>query len=195
MDYLILDLQTTYFPNELRDNFGKSFGQNFYNFEWFVGDRTSIVSTGWFEFWKINGNNRFTTYDPGSTNNPFGLNVVTAGVSINRPPRGSVYFGYSIVNSGSIATSALNVSYNYWLSPKWYTSLATSYDFGNKVPLGTTASITKIGADFLTSVGITYDPQRQNTTFGLEIAPRFSPSVRLGSAVGTRFDSRFAPTE
>ncbi|HEU5118277.1 MAG TPA: hypothetical protein VFT74_16785, partial [Isosphaeraceae bacterium] len=90
VDYMILDLQTTYFPNELRDNFGKSFGQNFYNFEWFVGDRTSIVSTGWFEFWKINGNNRFTTYDPGSTNNPFGLNVVTAGVSINRPPRGSV---------------------------------------------------------------------------------------------------------
>lgn len=194
VDYMVLDLQTTYFPNADRDNFGKPFGQNTYDFEWFIGDRTSIVSTGWFEFWEVQGNPILVT-NPRHTNDPFGLNVVTAGVSVNRPPRGSVYLGYSVINTGPIQTSALNASFNYWMSPKWYTSFATSYDFGNAILLAATFSLTKIGPDFLTSVGLTVDPQRQNYTFGFEIAPRFSPNVRLGSAVGSRFDSRFAPTQ
>ena len=191
---MILDLQSTYFPQARRDNFGKPFGQNTYNFEWFVGDRTSIVSTGWFEFWDIDGNPILVT-NPRRENDPFGLSVVTAGVAVNRPPRGSFYAGYSVVNTGTIQTSALNSSFNYWMSPKWYASFSTSYDFGNAILLGSTFSITKIGPDFLTSLGLSVDPQRQNYTFGLEIAPRFSPNVRLGSAVGTRFDSRFAPAQ
>ncbi len=194
LDYMILDLQTIYYPNATRDNFGKAFGQNMYNFEWFIGDRTSIVSTGWFEFWDIQGNPILVT-NPRHTNDPFGLNVVTAGVSMNRPPRGSIYIGYSVINTGPIQTSAVNVNYNYWLSPKWYTSFSTSYDFGNAILLGSTVSLTKIGPDFLTSVGLSVDPQRQNYTFGFELAPRFSPNVRLGSAVGSRFDSRFGPTQ
>ncbi len=194
VDYMVFDLQTIYYPYARRDNFGKAFGQNMYNFEWFLGDRTSIVSTGWFEFWDIAGNPILVT-NPRHENDPFGLNVITAGVSVNRPPRGSIYMGYSIINTGPIQTSALNASFNYWLSPKWYTSFSTSYDFGNAILLAATFSLTKIGPDFLTSVGLTVDPQRQNYTFGLEIAPRFSPNVRLGSAVGTRFDSRFAPTQ
>ncbi len=194
VDYMVLDLQTTYYPNASRDNFGEPFGQNMYNYEWFIGDRTSIVSTGWFEFWDVQGDPILVT-NPRKTNDPFGLKVITAGVNVNRPPRGSIYFGYSIINTGTIQTSALNVAYNYWMSPKWYTSFATSYDFGNGILLGSTVSVTKVGADFLTSLGLSVDPQRQNYTVGFEIAPRFSPNVRLGSAVGTRFDSRFAPTQ
>lgn len=194
IDYMIFDVETTFFPQDERDNFGEPLGQTMYNYEWFIGDRTSIVSTGWFEFWDIDGNPILVT-EPRKTNDPFGLNVITAGLSINRPPRGNIYLGYSIINTGPIATSALNAAFNYWLSPKWYSSVAMSYDFGNAILLGTSFSLTKIGADFLTSVGLAVDPQRQNYTFGLEIAPRFSPNVRLGSAVGTRFDSRFAPTQ
>jgi hypothetical protein len=194
VDWMILDAQTTFFPNSQRDNFGEPMGQTMYNYEWYLGDRTSLISTGWFEFWNVVGNPILVT-DPRKSNDPFGLRVINAGVSINRPPRGNVYFGYSIINTGPIATSALNASFNYWLSPKWYASFATSYDFGNAILLGSTASVTKIGADFLTSIGLSVDPQRQNYTFGLEIAPRFSPSTRLGSAVGSRFDSRFAPTQ
>ena len=26
-----------------------------YNYQWFVGDRTSIISYGWFEFWNLTG--------------------------------------------------------------------------------------------------------------------------------------------
>ncbi len=194
IDYMTLDLDSTYFPNASRDNFGKPFGQNTYNYEWFLGDRTSFVSYGWFEFWKVQGQSIVAT-NPQHSNDPFGLHVITSGFSISRPPRGNVFLGYSIINTGPISTSALNLSYTYWLSPKWYLYLATSYDFGNAILLGTTCSITKITKDYLTSVGLTVDPQRMNYTFAFEISPRFSPNMRFGSTAGQRFDSRFAPSQ
>jgi hypothetical protein len=194
IDYMTFDVDTTYFPNASRDNFGKPFGQNMYNYEWFFGDRTSFTSYGWFEFWKVQGQPILLT-NPRHTNDPFGLNVITSGFQISRPPRGSLFLGYSIINTGPISTSALNASFTYWLSPKWYAFAAMSYDFGNAILLGTTFSVTKITKDYLTSVGLTVDPQRMNYNFAFEISPRFSPNVRFGSTVGTRFDSRFAPSQ
>ena len=48
-----------------RDNFGTPWGQTMYNWQWYIGDRTSIVSAGWFEFFKLVGstplNNNMTT--------------------------------------------------------------------------------------------------------------------------------------
>jgi hypothetical protein len=195
IDYMTLDLTSTYYPYASRDNFGKPFGQNMYNYEWYLGDRTSFQSQGWFEFWDIGGR-PLLNGNPRHTNDPFGLSVINAGFSINRPPRASVYMGYSVINTGPIATSALISSYSYWLSPKWYSQYALVYDFGNAILLGATATVTRIGADFLTSLGLSFDPQRNNTTFAVEIVPRISPNMRLGSgSTLNRFDSRFAPTE
>ena len=55
-------------------------------------------------------------------NNPFGLNVITSGISISRPPRGNVYIGYSIIDTGPINTSALNTSRQLLAQPEvvWY---------------------------------------------------------------------------
>lgn len=195
IDWMVLDLNTTYFPNANRDNFGKPFGQNTYNYEWFIGDRTSIVSYGWFEFWNIGGRPILAS-NPRQINDPFGLDVITMGVSVTRPPRGNIFIGYSVINSGPISTSALNTSFGYWFSPKWYGSFQTSYDFGNMILLGSTFAATRIGADFLTSIGLTVDPQRGAYTFGFEFSPRISPTARLGSGGGPyRVDSRFAPTQ
>lgn len=195
IDWMTFDLSTTYFPNADRDNFGKSFGQNMYNWEWYIGDRTSILSQGWFEFWDVTGS-PILSANPRHTSDPFGLKVINSGVSLSRPPRGNVYIGYAVINTGVIATSALNVAMSYWLSPKWYGSFATSYDFGNAILLGSTFGITRIGADFLTSVGLTVDPQRESYMFGFELTPRLSPSIRLGSGGGlARFDPRFAPVQ
>ncbi len=55
VDWMTLDFTSTYFPDAQRDNFSKPWGLTQYNYEWFVGDRTSIVSTGWFEFWQVTG--------------------------------------------------------------------------------------------------------------------------------------------
>ncbi|MGE3820508.1 MAG: hypothetical protein AB7I30_13935 [Isosphaeraceae bacterium] len=195
VDWMTFDLDTTYFPQPSRDNFGKSFGQNMYNWQWFLGDRTSLVSYGWFEFWDINGRPIYNT-NIARHNDPFGLNVITSGVSLSRPPRGNVFLGYSVIDTGPLSTSALNVSTSYWLSPKWYGTYSTMYDFGNAILLNAMFSLTRIGADYLTSVGLTVDPQRQSYMFALQVSPRLAPNVRLGSGVGlTGFDSRYAPTQ
>ena len=132
---MTLDLTTTYFPHADRDNFGKPFGQNMYNWEWFIGDRTSIISYGWFEFFELTGD-PLTKPAIDRQNNPFGLNIITSGISISRPPRTNLFIGYTVIDTGVITTSALNASVSYWLSPKWYGTFATSYDFGNDHLLG-----------------------------------------------------------
>jgi hypothetical protein len=195
VDYMTLDASTTYFPYSQRDNFGTPWGQTMYNWQWYIGDRTSIVSSGWFEFFKLVGstplnNNMTTGY------NPNGLNIITSGISISRPPRANLYFGYSIIDTGPIKTSAANVSISYWLSPKWYGSYSTSYDFGDAVLLGTMFSFTRIGADYLTTIGLAVDPQRMNAyTFAVQIVPRIG-GMRSGASSGSgQVDTRFAPTQ
>ena len=122
--------------------------------------------------------------------------MITSGISLSRPPRGNVFLGYTVIDTGPIKTSALNTSISYWLSPKWYGTFSTSYDFGNEILLASMFSFTRIGADYLTSVGLTVDPQRQSYMFAFQISPRLSPNIRLGSGVGlNQFDSRYAPTQ
>ena len=196
-DYMIFDLDTTYFPLASRDNFGKPFGQNFYNYEWYIGDRTSIVSYGWFEFWKLSGSSALAPTSTTQKNDPFGLHIITSGVSITRIPKGNVFIGYTIVNTGPINTSALNAQYSYWLSPKWFGTVGESYDFGNGLLLGATGSLTRIGADYLSSVGLAVSPLQHSYQFVFTISPRLSPNIQFGSAAGglARLDSRFAPVE
>src|SRR5205085_5481562 len=49
IDYLTLDTSVSFFPNADRDNFGKSFAFLEYDTTWNVGDRTAVVSTGWYD--------------------------------------------------------------------------------------------------------------------------------------------------
>jgi hypothetical protein len=195
VDWMTLDVTGTYFPDAKRDNFGVPWGQTMYNYQWFLGDRTSIISYGWFDFWKLSGSQPLNNYNVQGFN-PTGLNVITTGISVSRPPRGNVFIGYTVLDTGPIQTSALNTALSYWLSPKWYGTYSTSYDFGNRILLGSMFSLTRIGADYLTSVGLSVDPQRQSYMFAVQISPRLSPNMRLGAGVGlNQFDSRYAPTQ
>ncbi len=193
VDYMTLDASTTYFPDSARDNFGTPWGQAMYNYQWYIGDRTSIVSAGWFEFFKLVGSGPL----PGVTGyNPNGLNIITSGVSISRPPRSNVYLGYTIIDTGPIKTSAVNVSLSYWLSPKWYGTFSESYDFGDAVSLGSMFAFTRIGADYLTTIGLSVHPQRNSYMFAFQITPRISPGIGSGATTGgATFDTRFAPTQ
>lgn len=192
IDYMTLDLSSTYFPQASRDNFGKPFGQNMYNWQWFIGDRTSLYSYGWFEFFKIGGQPIVPSTAP--RGDPFGLNIVTSGISITRPPRTVITIGYTVLDTGPITTSALNTAVNYWLSPKWYGTFSNSYDFGNRIPLGTSFSATRVGADWLTSIGLTYDPQRQAFSGGVTFAPRATAGMGGSAAMG-QLDPRYAPMQ
>ena len=189
VDYMTLDATSTFFPNATRDNFGVPWGQTMYNYQWYLGDRTSLVSQGWFEFWKLAGSNPLPQsaypYSLDTGYNPNGLNIITTGISLARPPRSNIFLGYTIIDSGPIKTSALNMSISYWLTPKWYGTFATSYDFGDATDLGTMFTFTRIGADYLTTIGLSVDPQRMSYQFAVQITPRISPAFRMGSERGT----------
>ncbi len=202
VDYMTLDATSTYFPDSARDNFSTPWGQTMYNYQWYLGDRTSIVSQGWFEFFKLVGSNPLQypySFDPlvkATGYNPNGLNIITSGLAISRPPRSNIFLGYTIIDSGPIKTSALNASISYWLSPKWYGTLSESYDFGDGVNLGTMFSFTRIGADYLTTFGFTWDPQRNMFQLGLQMTPRSNGGMSMGSnSALSSFDTRFAPTQ
>jgi hypothetical protein len=192
VDYMTMDAASTFFPTASRDNFGSPWGQTMYNYQWYIGDRTSIVSTGWFEFWNLTGSSPLTS----AGYNPTGIKTVTAGISIQRPPRSNIYLGYFIIDSGPIKTSALNAAISYWLSPKWYGTFSQSYDFGDGISLGTAFSFTRIGADYLTTIGLSGDPQRNSLQFAFQVTPRLSGGLNSGSSAAlSQFDTRFAPTQ
>jgi hypothetical protein len=194
IDYMVLDVDTTYFPNAKRDNFGTPFGQTTYNYEWYIGDRTAITSYGWFEFFNIGGTPLFKVVNKNKLN-PNGVDIITTGLNITRPPRGMMFLGYSIVDTGLIQTSALLTSYTYWMSPKWYGTLSSSYDFANSILLNATGSLTRIGRDYLTTVGLSVVPLQHSYMFAFEISPRLSPSIGIGSGAMNRLDTRYAPKD
>jgi hypothetical protein len=194
IDWMILDVDTTYFPNASRDNFNTPFGQTMYNYEWYIGDRTSITSFGWFEFFKISGDPLFKVVTK-SKLNPIGLDIISTGININRPPRGNIFIGYSVIDTGLIQTSALISSYSYWMSPKWYLTFGSAYDFANQILLSANAAVTRVGKDYLISAGLTASPLQNSIQFGFEISPRISPSLQLGSSGLNRLNPAYAPKD
>ncbi len=76
-------------------------------------------------------------------------------------------------------------SISYWLSPKWYGTFSQSYDFGDAVSLGTMFAFTRVGADYLTTIGLTVDPQRGSYTYAIQIVPRLGPGMGSGSTGNT----------
>jgi hypothetical protein len=115
------------------------------------------------------------------------------GVFMERPPRGSFYIGYNILDP--IDSRVLKTSYNYWMSPKWISSFTTSYDFGETENLGQSIVLTRIGADLVFRVGFSFNPLRDNYGIGVEIMPRVAPDLHLGSIGGSRVPLEFAPVE
>ncbi len=175
IDWMTLDTGFAIFPNEDRDNFGDSVGLIIYDYSWHIGDRTSLLSSGWFE-----------TYDDGPT-------MWNAGIFIERPPRGSFYVGYSILDP--IDSRVAQIAYNYWMSPKWISSFQTSYDFGETENLGQSLVLTRIGSDLVFRLGFSWNPLRDNFGIGFEIQPRLYPGLHVGSLSGPRVPLEYAPVE
>jgi hypothetical protein len=162
IDWITLDLDATLFPNPDRDNFGTVIGLVDYNFRWHVGDRTTIVSDGYFDF-----------FDDAPR-------YVTIGTFINRPPRGSIYMGFRSLE-GPITSNVLAFNYSYRMSPKWISSFGTTYDFHDARNIGQNLMLTRIGESFLMTVGVNVDTSKGNVGANIAIQPRFLQG-RLGPA-------------
>lgn len=166
LDWITLDTQMTFFPKEDRDNYGESIGLANYDFRWHVGDRVTLLSDGIFDF-----------FDEGQQ-------LVSVGAFLRRPPRGSLYVGFRVLE-GPISSHVLTSSFSYRMSPKWISSLGTTVDVGGNGNIGQFLTITRVGESFLFSAGMNVDANKDNTGINISVEPRFL-SGRLGRAGGAR---------
>jgi hypothetical protein len=167
IDWITLDTNVTLFPNPSRDDFGQSLGLLDYNFRWHVGDRLTLVSDAIFDF-----------FDQGQK-------IVSIGGFLTRPPRGSLYAGFQVLE-GPINSKILSATYTYWMSPKWLSSMGASIDLGSQGNLGEQFTVTRVGESFLISGGFNVDNTRNSVGASLSIEPRFLPKTRLGNVAGAQ---------
>ncbi len=160
IDWVVLNTDVTLFPDPNRDNFGQVVGLADYNFRWHVGDRTTVVSDGYFDFF---------------TNAP---KYVTIGTFLNRPPRGSLYMGFHSLN-GPITSNVFATSYSYRMSPKWMSTFGTTFDLATGLNIGQNLMLTRIGESFLFMMNFNVDTSKGNVGANFAIQPRFMQG-RLG---------------
>ncbi|MCC6125237.1 MAG: LPS-assembly protein LptD [Pirellulales bacterium] len=165
IDWVTLDAGINLYTNPDRDNFGTVPGLANYDFRWHVGDQTTLVSDGVFDF--FGG----------------GQNIYSVGAFLTRPPRGSFYVGYHYID-GPIQNRVVSLSYSYWMSPKWVSTFGTSIDLGNQGNIGQNFSITRIGESLLINLGFNVDPSRNSTGVLLSVEPRFLSKSRLANRNG-----------
>lgn len=153
VDWLTLDSNVTWFPDQDRDNFGADFGLFDYDLRWHLGDRFTIVSDGAADFFGD------------------GLRMVSGGVLLNRPTVGNAYVGMRSI-SGPIDSNVLLASYNYRFSPKWISSASVAIDFSDAGNIGQTFGITRIGESLNTGITFNVDEGKDNVGVKFFIAPR-----------------------
>ena len=160
IDWITFDVQTILFPDANRDNFGSDFGLFDYDFRWHLGDRFSIVSDGYADFFSQ------------------GLRTVSVGANLSRPGSGDLYVGLRSIE-GPISSNTITTALTYRMSEKWGTKLGGQYDFGEAGSIGQSASVVYIGESFLMQFGVNYDVSRDNVGFRFGFEPRFLPKPRL----------------
>jgi hypothetical protein len=154
IDWIELDTEATLFPDPDRDNFGEVLGLVNYNFIWHVGDRLSLVSDGYFDFYSD------------------APKYVSVGGYLTRPPRGSLYLGFRSLE-GPISANVIAAAYTYRMSPKWASTFGTTFMIGNGGNIGQNLSITRIGESFLVTLGVNVDASKGNVGANFAIEPRF----------------------
>jgi hypothetical protein len=163
VDWITFNTDITIFPNAQRDNFGETWGLADYDFRWHLGDRTTLVSDGYMDFFP---------------NAPQYFNV---GAFLNRPPRGSLYLGFRSIQ-GPIQSSVIATSYSYRMSPKWLSTFGTTFDLVNARNIGQNFTITRVGESFLMVFNINVDTSKGNVGANLAIQPRFLQGRAAGSS-------------
>ena len=167
IDWIVLDVHGTVLPKQGRDNFGETLGLLDYDFRWHVGDRFTLLSDGYADFF----------------NN--GLVKITFGGFLTRPGRGSVYLGLRSLD-GPVNTKVVVTSIDYRMSHKWAAQIGSSYDFGDAGNIGQKIHLLRIGESFLVGMGINVDVSRGNVGAGLTLEPRILARSRASRVGGQR---------
>jgi lipopolysaccharide export system protein LptA len=166
-NWMTLDLETSFFPDYNRDNFGQPFGLYGARYNWYMGDRTTLTAGALLD--------SFTNHET----------IWNVGLMSQRSARGTVYVGIRDIQGPPLLhTEILTASYSYVMSPKWISSVGTAYDLAERQNRGQTVQITRVGADFLIHVGTLVDPTKNNFGVAISIEPRFAPFTGTSGAAG-----------
>jgi len=164
VDWIVFDLEGSFFPKPDRDNFGEEVGLLNYDFRWHVGDRLTLLSDGFADVF----------HD--------GLRTFSLGGMISRPFRGNFYLGFRSIE-GPISSNIISAALNYRMSEKWIMNAGGSIDLGATGNIGEKISFTRIGESVLVRIGLNVDHSRDNVGIAFAIEPRFLPGS-LGRAGG-----------
>jgi hypothetical protein len=167
VDVFTLGTSVSYFPEAGRDNFGKGWSFLEYDATWNLGDRTSLVSTGWFE-----------PYQGGSQ-------YYTVGAFLNRTDRTNFYVGYRQIDP--LNSRAVTGSVGYQLSKRYYVNAAASYDFGIRQALSNSFLLTRTGSDLTISIGVTYNSLVNNLGVQFLVTPNLFAALNPNRLGGTQF--------
>ena len=160
IDWITLNVSTALYPDADRDNFGSEFGQLTYDFKWHIGDRLSVVSDAYLDFFGQ------------------GLRTVSAGIQSNRPGVGDIYLGLRSIE-GPISSNVLTAAATYRMSDKWGVRANSQIDFGDAGSIGNALSCVYIGESFLWQFGVNADFSRDNVGFRFGFEPRFIRRGRI----------------
>lgn len=150
VDWLTLDFSASIFPNS-NDNFGENVAFLEYDLQWNIGDRTSFVSSGWFDPFNI------------------GARYFNFGVNLNRTDRTSFFVGYR--QTDPLLSKAVTTAVTYVFSPKYAITGSATYDFGIQQSLSNSLMFTRIGTDLTVSIGVTYNALVNNFGFTFMVVP------------------------
>ena len=164
VDWISFDVGGSVFPKQDRDNFDELLGLVNYDFSWHLGDRFSLLSDGFFDFFDN------------------GLQTASVGALLTRPLRGDLYVGFRAAE-GPFSARLLNAAVNYRMSEKWILNAGGVIDFGETGSIGERIGITRIGESLLVRAGVNVDHSRGNVGAFVAVEPRFLPG-RLATTGG-----------
>jgi len=166
VDWIVLDANATWFPKE-EQNFSEPFGLVDYDFRWHLGERFTLLSDGYFDF-----------YDQGGQ-------TVSVGGYMQRPDRGGLYLGYRALD-GPFKSRVIQTQFDYLMSPKWVSSYMASVDLEASGNVAHRFNLTRIGESLLVRVGFVYSEAKDLFGVNFTIEPRFLPRNRLANSGGLR---------
>jgi hypothetical protein len=160
VDWMTLDLEASIFPEAQRDNFGYHWGDFAYDWVWNVGDRTALISNGWFE--------------PEN----HGPRVFNLGASIGKADQTSFYLGYRQIDP--LQSRSVITSLTYAFSAKYAITFGTNVDLGNNIQ-SNSLMVTRIGTDVTVNFGFSYSSVVKTFGVQFEVVPNLLPAGSRGA--------------
>jgi hypothetical protein len=157
VDWMTLDVSGSFFPHSGRDNFGDAFAFLEYDWNWNIGDRTALASTGWI--------------DPEA----HAPKVYTVGAYLNRPDRTSFYLGFRSIEP--VNSQALIAAVTYVLSPKYAVSGASIFDFGANSQVNS-LTLVRTGKDLQMRLSFSYNSILNTFGFDFMILPNAVAAIQ-----------------